>query len=241
MRMFRTDSGPFAERPFYEDTEIESIATDELREVGLFPTAPGPIRVDRFIERRFGVVPEYDDLPPGILGLTRFGLKGPEAVVVLRSLSEEGSKVAERRINSTLAHEGGHMLLHGHLFSLRRRAGTRPLFREDLDERKQEILCRSDTVEVSPEPASTRHYDGRWWEYQANRMIGALLIPRQLVREAIGPDLFRESRLGAGPLDDTRREEAVRRLANVFEVNPAVARIRIDQIFPNTANVQLTF
>ena len=24
-------------------------------------------------------------------------------------------------------------------------------------------------------------------------------------------------------------------------VNPAVARIRIDQIFPNTANVQLTF
>ena len=72
-----------------------------------------PIRVDRFIEKRYRIVPQYEDILDGILGFTRFGAKGPEEVVVSRSLSEEGSRVAERRMNSTLAHEAGHMLLHG--------------------------------------------------------------------------------------------------------------------------------
>ena len=93
------------ERPYYEDSDIESIAIDELRKVGLLPTTPQPIRVDRFIEKRYGIVPQYEDVPDGILGFTRFGAKGPEEVVVSRSLSEEGTIIAERWMNSTLAHE----------------------------------------------------------------------------------------------------------------------------------------
>ena len=52
-------------------------------------------------------------------------------------------------MNSTLAHEAGHMLLHGHLFALQRRAGTRSLFEDDLDEERQTILCRPGTVGFS--------------------------------------------------------------------------------------------
>lgn len=239
MRMLRAQSGPFLDRPYYEDQEIETIVTEELHRVDLLPTAPKPIRVDRFIEKRFGIVPQYDNLSVGTLGFTRFGAKGPEEVVVSRALSEEGSRVAERRLNSTLAHEAGHMLLHGHLFALERRAESRSLFEDGLDENRQAILCRESTVGPPPESAGAGGYDGRWWEYQANQVIGALLLPRQLVTEALGSILVSEGRLRVRRLDDTRREKAVRLLAHVFDVNPAVARIRVGGIFPVTARGQL--
>ena len=72
MRRLRAATGPFQERPYFKDAEIERICLDALREVNLLPTSPEPIRVDRFIEKRFGVPPKYEDLPGGLLGLTIF-------------------------------------------------------------------------------------------------------------------------------------------------------------------------
>ena len=239
MKMLKARSGPFLERLYYKDSDIESIVTIELNKVGLFPTAPEPIRVDRFIEKRFGIVPQYEDIQDGILGFTRFGAKGPEEVVVSRSLSEEDSRVAERQINSTLAHEAGHMLLHGHLFALQRRAKTRLLIRDDLDVEKQTILCRPDTVGSSSALMGTHRYDGRWWEFQANMVIGVLLLPRQLVHEALDPLLVSKGLLGLRLLDDTKREEAARCLSDAFDVNPTVARIRIEKLFPINSDRQL--
>ena len=118
MKTLRAHAGPFRERPFYEDREIEAITLGELRSVGLLPTSPGPIRVDRFIEKRFNVVPDYSDLQEGVLGFTRFSASGVVEVVVSRMLGDSEDSVAERRTKSTLAHEAGHMLLHGHLFHL---------------------------------------------------------------------------------------------------------------------------
>ena len=57
MRRLRAQNGRFLERPYYRESEMESIAIDELSKVGLLPTTPGPIRVERFIEKRFGIVP----------------------------------------------------------------------------------------------------------------------------------------------------------------------------------------
>lgn len=56
-----------------------------------FPSTPGPIRIDRFIEKRFNVVHSYEDLGEGILGLTKFGPSGVKAIMVARSLEEDGS------------------------------------------------------------------------------------------------------------------------------------------------------
>ena len=189
---------------------------------------------------RSGIALSPSTRTDGILGFTRFGAKGPEEVVVSRSLSEEGNRVAERRMNSTLAHEAGHMLLHGRLFALERRAGTRSLFGDDLDEKKQTILCRPATVGSPNESAGTHRYDGRWWEFQANKVIGVLLLPRQLVNEALDSLLVSQGRLGIRLLDDARREEAVHGLADAFDVNPAVARIRVEELFPASASGQLT-
>ena len=106
------------ERPHFQLREIEETCSSELRKVGLYPSAPEAIRVDRFIEKRFNVTPRYEDLPDGVLGFTRFGKGVVVEIVVSRALDEGGTKVAERRLRSTLAHEAGHGLLHAYLFAL---------------------------------------------------------------------------------------------------------------------------
>ena len=232
METLKVHSGPFVERYHYAPEEFEAIATDELRAAGLLPSAPEPIRVDRFIEKRFDTVPQYDALPDGIIGFTRFGAEGPIELVVSRALADDGGQAAERRISSTLAHEAGHVLLHGQLFALQLRNPTRRLLQDDVDVANQRVLCRDDNN-------GTRRYDGRWWEYQANQMIGALLMPRPLVHQALESVVTLVGLLGIPILVEERRQEAVLSLAETFNVNPVVARIRIGQIYPEAEGRQL--
>lgn len=234
MRTYRTTTGPFAERPYYKDEEIEATCTDELRAVGLYPATPEPVRIDRFIEKRFGVTPRYEELGENILGCTVFGAKGVQDVVVAKALDEEGSKPADRRIRTTLAHEIGHGLLHAHLFSLNR--GSRPLFGDFTNPDEPKVLCREVPVTAQFRKPG---YDGRWWEFQANRTIGPLLLPRPLVQAALEPLLVARGSLGGKGLDQGRREEAVRALADLFNVNPIVVKIRLDELYPEKDERQL--
>jgi hypothetical protein len=231
VRQLKGGPRAFAERPFYSLDEIDRICAEELVGANLYPIEPSPIRIERFIEKRFGVTPDYDDLDPGILGFTRFGPKGVEAIIVSRSLAEEATVVAERRVNTTLAHEAGHGLLHGYLFAL---GHTASLFGNEADPTR--ILCRDGEVAGT---TSRRDYDGRWWEYQANRAIGGLLLPQRLVAVCL-TDLVTEQGVGGSVLPGDRRDEAGRRLAEVFAVNPVVARIRIDHLYPAGDELQLT-
>ena len=232
MRTFSAKSGPFLQRYHFETEEFEAIACQELRSVDLLPDVPVPIRVDRFIEKRFDIAPEYDDLPNSLVGFTRFDLKGPVEVVVARALADDGGQAAERRIKSTLAHEAGHIVLHGRLFTSQLRSAARPLIEVDVDVADRKILCR----DYNP---NEHRYDGRWWEYQANQMIGALLMPRPLVLLALEPLLTIRGQLGTGILEAAKRDEAAETLADTFDVNPIVARIRIDQICPASQAGQL--
>ncbi len=217
MKIFRAQKGPFTEQPFYEPKDIEAICIQELQSVALYPKKPEPIRIDRFIEKRFNVVPEYEELEDGVLGLTVFGPKGVEKIVVAKALDQENTKVAERRIRTTLAHESGHGLLHAHLFLL---ASKQPQFDSFTKESDPKVLCR----DIPAGTAERTSYDGRWWEYQANLVIGALLLPRPLVLAVLATFIS-----GNGI---ARREEAALELAEVFNVNPAVAKIRIKELSP---------
>jgi hypothetical protein len=230
MKTFRTTRGPFSERPFFTENEIEIMCSDALRDAGLLPSSPDVIRIDRFIEKRYGP-PSYEELPEGVLGLTRFSRSGVQQIVVAISLDDEGGDVAERRIRTTLAHEGGHCLMHAHLFALATPAQN--LFGDFTEPERPKVLCREGAVgEVKP------GYSGQWWEYQANRAIGAFLLPRQLACIALKPFML-TSAAGFESFDDSRRELAVRELVDIFDVNPAVARLRVDQLFPKSA--QLSF
>ena len=165
------------------------------------------------------------DLPHGVLGFTKFSKNGVDAIVISAALDAEGGRVSERRIRTTLAHEAGHGLLHAYLFAL----DEMPLHLFDADSHSDhQILCR----DVQGEERKGRAYDGRWWEFQANRAMGSLLCPRSLVQEAVKPFLVASGSLGAVTLDEKRRERAVRTLADIFDVNPIVAKIRINELYP---------
>lgn len=235
MKTYRTTAGPFTERPYYKDEEIETICTDELRAVGLYPATPGPVRIDRFIEKRFGVTPRYEDLAENILGFTVFSAKGVQDFVVARALEEEGNKTADRRIRTTLAHEAGHGLLHTHLFLLGK--GSRPLFGDFTNQDNPRVLCKDVPVTAGFKKPG---YDGRWWEFQANRTIGPLLLPRPLAQDALEPFLVALGSLGSKGLNPSRREEGVQTLADLFNVNPVVARIRLDDLYPEKGACQLS-
>jgi len=234
MKTLRTSAGPFAERPYYKDDEIERMCSDALRETGFLPENPGRIRIDRFIEKRFNVPIIYEVMPARVLGFTEFGPKGVEAVHIAEPPAGERTASAERRMNSTLAHEAGHGLMHAHLFALDLDHPT--LFSGDADVTKTRMLCRDGE---GGEARPLRKYDGRWWELQANRAIGAFLMPKGLFIAFLEPFLERRGILGAPTLPAARREGAVRAAADVFEVNPAAVKIRVDLFFPDGGQLTL--
>lgn len=237
MKVYRATSGPFSERPFFTGEEVERICSDELRKVGLLPKNPEPIRIDRFIEKKFKISFSYEDTPDGVLGYTMFGVNGVESIAVSRSLGEENNKYSERRVNTTLAHESGHGLLHAHLFAFGLQANS--LFGTSKDVIGSKILCRSSGIEGLDDRKGSR-YKGEWWEYQANLAIGSLLLPKRLVEITLKPFLEARDSQGLPLLDKTNRQAGLELLESVFDVNPIVARIRLDSLFPEIRNSLLT-
>lgn len=228
MKTLRTRQGPFKERPYYKDSEIENICSDELQRLGLLPSNPEAIRIDRFVEKRFGISHDYEDLPRGVLGYTRFSKSGVQQIVVARTL-DDGSVVSDRRVRSTLAHEAGHGLLHAHLFAL---SGQSSLFPEGHGASPR-VLCRDERT-----PDGKKKYSGEWWEYQANRTIGGLLVPRQLALKSLDQFLEPTGLLGLKDLPHARRLVAASHLAEVFDVNPIVTAIRLGELFPEQSAAQ---
>ena len=227
MKEYRTKEGPFPLRLLYEPKEIDEICLDALRESGLLPSEPSPIKIDLLLEKYFKVVVDYRDLGPNIMGSTVFNSKGAvTGIIIAPWIEEDGGHAAERRVRSTLAHEGGHGLLHSRLFIVEQ---TGDLFglREAAPARPTNFLCRSN--DISPEAAAIPKYDGKWWEWQANRAIGGLLLPKSLVVELT--QQFTEQTPSGSVLKDSLRAKAVREIAETFEVNPVVARIRLGEIF----------
>ena len=221
MRKLPTPSGPFPFQLYFEDLgEIDEICLEALKNQSLLPSKPAPIRIERFVEKEFKTALRYEDLGPDNLGWTIFNcFGGVEAILISRFLEEQNTASARRRARSTVAHEAGHGLLHGLLF----------IDAPDLGENQRRILCRSEDILGE----SQRSHRGRWWEFQANQAIGSLLLPEPLMNvfleeSGIGPDSS-----GSGELIPEQRESLAKKAAGIFEVNPIVARIRLDSLFPS--------
>lgn len=229
MKVLKARRGPFTKQPFFTQADIDGLCFDELSATGLLPGEPAPIRIDRFIEKRFGKPHIYEVLPDGVLGLTRFGAKGVQDIVLAESLELEQTRPAERRLRTTLAHEAGHALLHASLFAL---DATKPLFGDWSDKNKPKVLCRDEDTRGA--------YSGDWWEYQANMVMGAILLPKHLVEKAVIPFLEPVGGLGLTRLPDGKRPAAISALSEVFDVNPVVVKIRLDGLFFTKQSAQLS-
>ena len=227
MKEFRTKDGPYPLRLLYETPEIDDICLDALKQAKLLPSDPEPIKIDLFLGKYFEVPLIYEDMGEGIMGSTVFNSKGAvTGFTIAPWIEEEGTATAERRVRSTLAHEGGHGLLHPKLFIADQ---TAELFSHSSgDHRPRNFLCRSN--DISPSATATPKYDGRWWEWQANRAIGGLLLPRPTVRKLVATYL-EETTFGRR-LKESQRAKAENEVAETFDVNPVVARIRLEEMFP---------
>jgi hypothetical protein len=167
MRKVPTPSGPFPFQVYFDDLgEIDEICLEALKSQSLLPSKPAPIRIERFVEKQFRTPLRYEDLGPDNLGCTIFNSSGAvEAILVSRSLEEQNTTPARRRVRSTVAHEAGHGLLHGPLFI----GDNFP----DRGKNQRRILCRSEDILVETQ----RSYRGRWWDSRQTRRLGVSCFP----------------------------------------------------------------
>ena len=223
---------PFGRRLYFSAGQIDEICAHALEVSGCLPSEPTPIEIELFIEKHFECLVLYEEIKPGVLGFAEFDANGRvEVVGAARSLFDGGS-VGERRVRSTLAHEAGHGLLHATLFAAA--SESHPLLDGSFDYERRRIMCRAEDL-----GRGNDGYDGKWWEWQANQAIGGLLLPQRLVEACVEPLLEERGALRLPELPESNRERAVRVLADTFEVNRAVASIRLAVLSPPTSQLSL--
>jgi hypothetical protein len=221
----RTPGGAFPEKLYFTDGEIDDICATALTQAGLMPAQPEAIRIERFVEKHFCCLVDYRDLGANIMGCTKFNGKGQVLEILLSSRLEDGNPVSARRARTTFAHEAGHGLLHASLFIDQLQSSFN--FKETATPAPKTIMCRDQDIQND---SGSRGYDGKWWEFQANRAIGGLLLPKKLLRSALAPYL--EGSTTVPLLTSRKRVAASRELADLFDVNPIVVKIRVGELFP---------
>ena len=221
MRTRPDSSSPWGVRVWYDDAEFD-LMMDELRtRARLSKFEPGRgIDVEQILLDVYNVSPDFGETDERTLGRSTFHTDGRLEVSVSRTLSDaaESDHVARRRLRSTLAHECAHIVLHQHLHVA---PATGYLFEPPVSAPK--VLCRSATID--------RLQGVDWWEFQANRGMACLLLPKALltasVREAI-------KALGATDVRELLRagqsELLVRQLMNEFDVGMEMTIYRLQDL-----------
>ncbi len=233
MRMRQSSGGgPFARFIFLRSSEVDKMCEDALKAAGKLPEEPERIDIEGFIEAYLGARLDFGtDLGADVLGFTFFSPTGKPEVIGVSPHLDEGTQVSDRRIRATLAHEAGHALIHPVLFM--EAEGQQQLFESNVDLANRRILCRRGDINPNG------RYDGRWWEYQANCAIGGFLLPKRLVLKCVENYSRAAGPLGGYVLSSDARSAAEQRLAEVFEVNPVVARIRLKSLLPESDQPEL--
>ena len=207
---------------FMKDQEFEDEASLLLAEYGNKHSqviAP-PIPIDEIVELYLGLCLEFLDMQKlfGVSDVHGALWVNEKRVGIDQRLDPARSPSMRGRYHFTLAHEAGHWRLHRHLFL--RRANQFNLIAEGVD--RPEYICRSS--------------DNEPIEYQANRFASCLLMPRELMKRA-----WHEWRAGMEPIyltelraensegsDQSIMEDAIRPLANTFQVSAGAMRIRAE-------------
>jgi hypothetical protein len=229
MRVKNDISSPWGKRVWFEDHEFEEMMDEARARAGsdVFQEGAG-VDLEAILERGYGIVPDYADLPSGILGQTLFHRDGRCEVLLSRRLAEaaEHDIVSRRRLRTTTAHETAHVVEHAHFHVTD--TGTLSLFDEPKDDIPR-VLCREGVIESSKVVQAS--YDGEWWEYQANRGMASLLLPRHHLADCLqrllssrGFENIREA-MAVG-----RTEEIVREIMLIFDVNMPVVLYRLQEL-----------
>jgi hypothetical protein len=218
-------STPRPKLGFLTDREFEDESALLLAEYGTKHgqvTAP-PVPVDEIVELYLGLSLEFHDMQKlfGVSDVHGALWVKEQRVGIDQQLDPARNPAKLGRYRFTLAHEAGHWRLHRYLFQ--GRANQLTLFPEGMN--RPEYICRSSDTDPI--------------EYQANRFVSCLLLPREIMKHTWHewrgnmdpiylPDL-RAERVGQGT-DDMLLEDAIRQLSVKFQVSPEAMRIRTEEI-----------
>lgn len=220
MREVFDPTGRFRRRPHFEPSELEAICEDTVHDFLLarhgevrYPVVTDDLCV--LIEQRVHALDLFADLASEgeeVEGATYFRRGARPDVAIAAYLSEEQWR--ENRFRTTLSHELGHVVLHGHLWALE--AENLTLF------------------ETSKQPAPARCFRANlsgprgqvdWMEWQAGFACGAFLMPASELRRTV-------SALGAlrPPLpEDALGREMIDLVRRTFAVSSDASRVRLLQ------------
>jgi len=230
MRIVKDPDSPWGQKIWFDEVEFESIGEEELARAGkeVFREGTG-IDVEAILFKGRGIEPDYVILPQDILGQTRFSHDGKTEVKISRELSDGAEVVTGARhlFRTTLAHEAMHIAMHGSLHL--KDSSTLSLFGQP-EIPSPIIHCRKKTVEFVP-PGARPHYDGQWWEYQANRGMSALLLPKSIFLPIIKLSLERY-RFHTMPeaIASDKGTKIIQEFGTIFDVSTLVVIYRLKQL-----------
>lgn len=229
MRSWPDIHSPWGKQLRFEDREFESMMAEMRYRVDGECFAPGKgVDVELVMLRAIGTEADYVDLPSGIMGRTIFAPDGRVTIEVSRRLLEQAEvdRVARRRLRTTLAHECGHVACHSCLFI--QDTETFSLFKNGQwraeETKRVPIMCR-------PEGVGNVGYKGEWWEYQANRCMAALLLPKRMVSESVRKRLKDGGfKSGEDCLARGHGEELVREISDEYDVSQLASLYRLQDL-----------
>lgn len=231
VKMIRDNTGRFAERPFYDERDLDNECERLIRDLLLkrhgkidYPVATDDLTV--LIEMHDAELDSYVDLSEhgdDVEGVTEFFPNRGPKVSISERISANDRR--ENRFRTTLTHEFGHVKFHGPLWA--EKFATGDMLESGLNANK--AISKRDNILNAPK--------SDWMEWQAGYISGALLMPitpiRRLVAEYCGP---RELH---GDIHVTS-QHAMRLIQVVIErftVSEEAARIRLLKLNLITATV----
>jgi hypothetical protein len=239
MKTHNTDYGIFYDRPYFSPNRLEEIASQALEKAGFSDAEPGEIPIEDVLEECLGFGLAYSPLPAGVMGCAHFEPAGLVKVEIHESLSRSGDDpTLDRRRRSTIAHELSHGLLHTPLYKQRFEIERRQADFVPSVPQRAHIACRSANIrEVGTQPSSGNSVC--WIEWQANALMGPLLVPRRALWRHLEPWTGRQNGVHALHLPSSARAKAEQSVSETFHVSRQLAGIRLDGLFPETTDDQL--
>lgn len=238
MKTYNTDYGIFYDRPFFLPNRLEEIAAQALEKAGLSDAEPGEIPIEDVLEECLGFGVEYSPLPEAVMGCAHFEPTGVVKIEIHESLSRSGDDpTLDRRRRSTIAHELGHGLLHTSLYKQRFEFERRQADFDSSVPQRLNHACRSGDIRDSVgSPRAGSNYS--WLEWQANSLIGPLLVPSRALWRHLEPWTGRRDGIRSPHLSATAREEAIESTSGIFHVSRQLASIRFEGLFPEISEDQ---
>lgn len=218
-------SGRFPQRLFLRAAEIdrdcERLVTTFLQHrygEARFPLSTDDLTV--LVEQHCASLNPYADLAvegDDVEGMTCFRPGELPSILISVVLTEQSNR--ENRLRTTLAHELGHAFYHRAVFD---QLFAAPLHMFEAARAEPRTVCKRDSM------MGTSEFD--WLEWQAGYFSGAILMPAQQVRRAVG-DLLRDRGIhGAAVIGTPPAAEAERHTIASFQVSTEAAQVRLRKL-----------